>query len=365
MKIEKIIQTLEKLAPTGYQEDYDNCGLITGNTFYECTGALCTLDATEEVILEAKQKGCNLVITHHPVIFRGLKKINGNNYVGQAVIAAIKNDIAIYAIHTNLDNVRQGVNDAIADRLGLVNRSILLPKMQQLMKLFTFVPVEYAEKVKTALFDAGGGHIGRYNECSFSSEGTGTFKAGEGSKPFVGEIGIRHHEKELKIEVVFPAYLQNQITCALLSVHPYEEVAYDLVPLANDYKEVGSGLTGELTEAITEEDFLAQIKAVFSLHVIRHTPLLGKIVKKIAICGGSGSFLIGRALASGADFYITADIKYHEFFDANGKMVIADIGHWESEQFTPDLLIGILQSEFPTFAVLKSEVGTNPVQYFL
>lgn len=365
MKIAEIIEALEKISPTVYQEDYDNCGLIIGKSDWNCTGILCSLDATEDVMLEAKAKGCNLVVAHHPIIFSGLKKINGKNYVEDAVIAAIKNDIAVYAIHTNLDNVIDGVNNKMADALGLINRKILLPKQDQLMKLFTFVPVEYGEKIKAALFEAGGGNIGNYSECSFSVEGMGNFKAGQNTEPFVGEIDKRHHEKELKIEVIFPAYLQNKLVEALIAAHPYEEVAHDVVALANDFDRVGSGLMAELPEPVDEAVLLAKIKAAFGLQAIKHTKLLGKKVKKVAVCGGAGSFLIGKALAAGADIFITSDVKYHEFFDANGKLVIADIGHWESEQFTIDLLIGVLKANFPTFAVLKSEVRTNPVQYFL
>ena len=365
MKVAEIIETLEKISPTVYQESYDNCGLIIGKPDWECTGILCTLDATEEVILEAKDKGCNLVVSHHPIIFSGLKKINGKNYVENAVITSIKNDIAVYAIHTNLDNVIHGVNGKMADALGLINRRILLPKSNLLMKLFTLVPVEYGEKIKSAIFEAGAGNIGNYSECSFSTEGTGTFRAGKKTNPFVGEIGQRHHEKELKIEVIFPVFLQNKVVEALIATHPYEEVAYDLIALENKFEAIGSGLIAELPETMDEMTFLAKIKAVFGLQAIKYTNLLGKKIKKVAICGGSGSFLISNALGAKADLYITSDVKYHEFFDAEGKMVIADIGHWESEQFTTDLLIGVLKANFPTFAVLKSEVRTNPVQYFL
>jgi dinuclear metal center YbgI/SA1388 family protein len=365
MKLNEITETLEKISPTVFQEHYDNCGLIIGNKNTECTGILCTLDVTEAVIAEAVEKKCNVIVAHHPIIFTGLKKLNGNNYAEKAVIAAIKNDIAIYAIHTNLDNVLAGVNAMIADKLHLINRKILLPKNNLLMKLFTFVPVEYAEKVKAAIFEAGAGHIGNYSECSFYAEGTGTFKAGDNTTPFVGEIGKIHEEKELKIEVIFPAHLQAKVVDALLTVHPYEEVAYDLVPTANSFDLVGSGMMGELPEPKNETAFLTEIKAAFGLQVIKHTALTGRKVKKVAVCGGSGSFLMKTALAARADFYITADIKYHEFFDAEGQLVVADIGHWESEQFTPDLLVGVLKANFPTFAVLKSEVNTNPVKYFM
>lgn len=365
MKIAAIIAHLEAIAPPSLQESYDNAGLLTGNPGWECTGVLCTLDVTEDVVMEAVQRGVNMVVAHHPIIFGGLKKINGKNYVEKTVIAAIKQDIAIYAIHTNLDNILAGVNGRMADRLGLEKRSILAPKAATLKKLYTFVPVAQAEAVRAAIFAAGGGHIGQYSECSFGVEGTGTFKGAAGTNPFVGEPGKLHEEKELKLEVVFPGYLQGTIVRAMIAAHPYEEVAYDIVDLANNHPGIGAGLIGELPEAIPEKDFLALVKQQFELTVIRHTPLMNKPVKKVALCGGAGSFLVSRALSAGADIYITGDMKYHEFFDANGRLVIADIGHFESEQFTTDLLINILQENFTTFAVLKSEVKTNPVQYFV
>jgi len=364
MQIIDIIRALENKAPLSLQESYDNAGLLTGSPGWECKGILCTLDATEAVIMEAKNRGCNLVVAHHPIIFSGLKKINGKNYVEKTVIAAIKNDIAIYAVHTNLDNIFDGVNNRIADQLGLINRSILVPKTGQLMKLYTFVPLAQAEKVRTALFEAGAGNIGEYSEVSFNTNGTGTFKGSGNTTPFVGEPGKRHEEKETRIEVIFPVYLQAAIMKALLGSHPYEEVAYDVVNLSNDYQSVGSGLLGELPEELEETGFLYMLKTSFELSVIRHTPLLGKKIRKVAVCGGSGSFLTEKAIGAGADVYVTSDIKYHEFFDANNRILLADIGHWESEQFTTDLLIELLQAKFPTFAVLKSGVKTNPVNYF-
>src|SRR3954468_22095199 len=260
MKIENVVQTLEKFAPPSYQESYDNAGLLTGNALWNCSGILCTLDVTEAVVLEAKQKNCNLVVAHHPIIFGGLKKVTGRNYVESTIIAAIKNDIAIYAIHTNLDNVIKGVSDRMADKLGLMNRKILAPKQGQLMKLFTFAPVEHAERVRSAIFEAGAGSIGNYTECSFNAEGTGTFKGEEGTNPFVGETGKRHEEKEIKMEFIFPAFLQNPIVRAMIKAHPYEEVAYDIVPLANEYSQVGSGLIGSLPALVAEEQFLLQLK---------------------------------------------------------------------------------------------------------
>jgi len=364
MQIAEIIHFLETIAPPSLQESYDNSGLITGSASWECTGIIVSLDATEQVILEAKTMGANLVIAHHPIVFSGLKKITGKTYVEKAIISSIKNDIAVYAIHTNLDNVIEGVNGKMAERLGLIKCQVLKPRSSILKKLFTFVPVAQAEAVRSAIFEAGGGNIGNYSECSFNSAGTGTFKGGDGTNPFVGEVGELHEETELKIEVVFPAWLESQIINSLLKAHPYEEVAYDIVSLDNQFQSVGSGIIGELSKPVLEPEFLQLLKIKFGLQVIRHTPFLQKPVQKVAICGGAGSFLTKTAIASGADAYITGDVKYHEFFDAEGRLLLADIGHWESEQFTIDLLADHLSRKFPTFAVLKTGVKTNPVEYF-
>jgi len=364
MKINEIISFLESLAHPSLQEHYDNAGLITGDAGWDCSGIICSLDATEEVIKEAISKKTNLVVAHHPIIFSGLKQINGKNYVEKAIITAIKNDIAIYAIHTNLDNVKAGVKGRMAAMLGLKNTVVLAPKENTLKKLFTFAPVDKADLVRDAVFSAGGGHIGNYSECSFNAEGTGTFKAGAGTDPYVGKQGEQHREKEIKIEVIFPAFLESKLVAALKAAHPYEEVAFDIVPLSNNYEDTGAGLLGELPEEMAEKDFLKKLKEIFSVPVIRHTALLGKPVRKVALCGGAGSFLISKALTAGADIYITADIKYHEFFDANSRLLIADIGHYESEQFTISLLQEILEQKFPTFAVLKTGVKSNPVHYF-
>ena len=364
MKIGELLSVIEAFAAPELQEDYDNAGLITGKRDWNCAGVLCTLDVTVDVVNEAVQKGCNLIVAHHPIIFKGLKRVNGNNYVEQVMIAAIKNDVAIYAAHTNLDNVVLGVNNTIAQKLGLQNTSILLPKNKMLRRLITFAPVDKAEVVRNAVFAAGAGHIGKYAECSFNSEGTGTFKAGEGADPYVGDIGQQHHEKETKIEIVYPFYLEQQVVKALVDNHPYEEVAYDIFTMENVHYGIGAGIIGELAQQLEEAEFLKMLKDRFELNVIRHTALRNKPVRKVAVCGGAGSFLIKKALYSGADVYISGDIKYHEFFDAEGRMVIADIGHYESEQFTVDLLHDLLVEKFPTFAVLKTGVNTNPVQYF-
>ncbi len=364
MKIAAITAYLETIAPPFLQESYDNAGLITGSPSWECTGIITSLDVTEAVVMEAIEKKSNLIVAHHPIIFGGLKKINGKNYVEKTIIAAIKNDIAIYAIHTNLDNVLEGVNGRMADKLGLINRRVLQPKNNTLKKLFTFVPVEFAEKVRNAIFEAGGGQISDYSECSFNTEGQGTFKPGEGTNPFSGNIGERKLENEVKIEVIFPVWKERVILAAMIKAHPYEEVAHDIIALENRQDIVGSGLVGELPEPLDETAFLQMVKERFGLSMLRHTPLVGKMVWTVALCGGAGSFLIGPAIGAGAEFYISSDIKYHEFFDANDRLVVADIGHYESEQFTIDLLLDLLSEKFPNFAIQKTGVKTNPVQYF-
>ena len=364
MQIAQVISFLESMAPPSLQEHYDNAGLITGSPVWDCRGILCSLDATEDVMEEAIAKNCNLVVAHHPIVFGGLKKITGKNYVERTVIRAIKNDIAVYAIHTNLDNVLHGVNGRMATMIGLKNVSILSVKENTLKKLFTFVPAEQADKVRNAIFEAGGGQIGNYSECSFNAGGTGTFKAGVGADPYVGSRGERHSEDEIKVEAIIPAYLETKVVTAMKAAHPYEEVAYDVVNLSNRHHQIGSGIIGEFERPMPENEFLVHLKNVFDLPVIRHTRLREKPIIKAAICGGAGSFLITSALGAGADAYITADIKYHEFFDADNRILLADIGHYESEQFTIDLLRENLERKFPNFAVLKTEVNTNPVYYF-
>jgi dinuclear metal center YbgI/SA1388 family protein len=364
MKISEIIHCLESAAPPPLQESYDNAGLLTGNADWECTGVLISLDATEPVIQEAIKQKCNLIIAHHPILFRGIKRITASDYVQKALITSIKNDVAIYAIHTNLDNMLEGVSGKMAEVLGLKNVEVLLPKENSLEKLFTFVPVSDAEKVRKAIFGSGGGNIGKYAECSFNTEGIGTYTAQAGADPYIGKIGEPQSTAEVKIEVIYPSYLRATVITAMLNAHPYEEVAYDVIKIENPFQKAGAGAIGRLPDPMDEITFLKYLKQKFNLPLVRHTPFINKKVSNVALCGGAGSFLISKALAAKADVFITADIKYHEFFDANARMIIADIGHFESEQFTIDLLHQILVGKFPTFAVLKSGTQTNPVNYY-
>ncbi len=364
MKIKEIISEIEKFAPLIYQEDYDNSGLIVGDKNNLCTGVLVSIDTIEEIVDEAIKLGANLIISHHPIIFSGLRRITGDNYIERTVIKALKNDIAIYASHTNMDSVYAGVNGTICKRIDLVNCKILKPARGNLKKLVTFVPVEHADNVRNAVCEAGAGHIGNYDFCSYNSEGSGTFRASENAKPFVGKKNELHYEKEIRLETIFPVHLKSQIISALLKSHPYEEVAYDIYSLDNQCNNIGAGMIGELREATDEHEFLRRLQQIFNVKIIRHTPFLNKAIKKVALCGGSGNFLLQNAINQNADIFISGDFKYHQFFDADNKILIADIGHFESEQYTKNLFYDILKEKFPNFAVHFSTVNTNPVQYF-
>ncbi len=364
MKIKEILFELEKLAPLSLQEDYDNAGLTVGNPENETEGCIICLDVGESTIDEAVSKNYGLIISHHPVIFKGLKRLTGQTMTERIVAKAIREDIAICSMHTNLDNIIEGVNRELCRQLGLVNTSILRKTGGLLRKLVTFCPSGDAEKVREALFKGGAGHIGEYDRCSFNTEGTGSFRAGENANPFVGEPGEFHFESETRIETIFPAYRQKSILGALFESHPYEEVAYDIYPLENEFNRAGAGMIGELEVKIPEEKFLQKIKDVLDIPFIRHSSLLGKMVGTVAVCGGSGSFLIQDAIQQHADFFISADIRYHQFFDADGKIVIVDAGHYETEQFTCNLLADYLKKKFANFAVQISETPVNPVKYF-
>jgi dinuclear metal center YbgI/SA1388 family protein len=364
MTIKEIISLLEEVAPLSLQEDYDNSGLLTGNSADEASGAVLCLDCTEAVIDEAIESGANLIIAHHPLIFGGVKRLTGSDYVQRCLIKAIKNNIAIYACHTNIDNVHSGVNKKIADKLGLQLPQILAPKKGILKKLVTFVPMSHHEKVLEALFASGAGNIGNYDNCSFNLEGTGTFRGNENTDPFIGKPGELSREPETRVEVLFEASSESRLMQGLRSSHPYEEIAYDIYTLDNLHQQRGSGMWGLLEKEMTEEEFLGLVKKAFQVHTIKHTAKRGKTVKKVAVCGGSGRFLLRAAIATGADAFITSDFKYHEYFDADGRILLLDIGHYESEQFTPEIFYEIIRKKFATFAIHLSKISTNPVNYF-
>jgi dinuclear metal center YbgI/SA1388 family protein len=363
MKIKEITNCIETIAPLNYAEDFDNVGLLIGSYTTEVTGVLVTLDTLEITIDEAIEKNCNLIVSFHPIIFSGLKKLNGKNYVERVVIKAIKSNIAIYAMHTALDNSFIGVNAKICEVLGLKYPKILIPQKNTLKKLITYVPLENAESVRNAMFKVGAGNIGNYDQCSYNTEGFGTYRANENANPVIGKKGQIHTENEVLISVIFEKHKQANIIQALLNAHSYEEVAYDIISLDNINKEIGIGMVGEFDKPKNETEFLHFLKKTMQTKCIRHSKLLNKPIKKIAVLGGSGSFAINNAISSKADAYITSDVKYHEFYKAENKLVIADIGHYESEHFTKNLLVDILTKKFPNFAVVLSNKNTNPIYY--
>ncbi|MFP4094041.1 MAG: Nif3-like dinuclear metal center hexameric protein [Cyclobacteriaceae bacterium] len=363
-RIKDVTAHLESIAPRAYQESYDNARLITGNPQDEVKGILISLDATEEVVDEAIRRGCNLIVSHHPIVFRGLKSLTGKNYVERTVIKAIRNNIALYAIHTNLDNVTQGVSRKICDKLGLQQACILLPKTQTLNKLVVFVPDAHAEKLLNALNTAGAGNIGNYKNCSFMVKGTGTFQPNEFANPHIGQQGQLEKVEEQRIEVIFPAHEAGRVLAAMREAHPYEEVAYYLHALENENQEVGSGMIGSLPEPMEGDTFLAHLKNTMQLDCIRYTRPPARKIQRVAVCGGAGSFLLPQAIRCQADALVTADFKYHEFFDAEDQLMIADIGHYESEVFTKELILELLSRKFVNFAVHLAEANTNPILYY-
>ena len=364
MQIGEIIKTIEDFAPLALQESWDNAGLIVGDGENNVDAALLCLDVTSEVLDEAITKGAGLVISHHPVIFRGLKKLTGSDPTERIVIKAIRNNIALYAAHTNIDKIWGGVNSRIAGKLGLKNQEILNQEGGILRKLIVFVPEEHASKVREAIFSSGAGHIGEYDQCSFNIAGEGSFRGSDTTDPFAGRPGVLHFEKEIRIETIFPAFLENRIIKSMIEAHPYEEVAYDIYALGNRWDRAGIGMAGELEKPLETDAFLDLLRSLFKTGVIRHTRPTGKKIARVAACGGSGSALIHAARKSGADVYVSGDFKYHDFFEADSGFMIADIGHFESEQFTMEIFNDLLTKKFPNFAVHFSNVNTNPIHYF-
>ncbi len=363
IRIKDILKEIECHAPLSLQEDYDNAGIQIGNINQQATGALLCLDVTEEIVDEAINAGFNLIISHHPLVFKPFKSLTGKNYIERCMIKACKNDIVIYSAHTNLDNVVGGVNYKLAEIFGLEDIRILSPQKNSLIKLVTFVPQDAAETLRKALFKAGAGHIGNYSSCSFNAEGYGTFLPGEDTNPYRGETGQLHTEKEVRIETIFPSFLKSSVICSLLSAHPYEEPAFDLYKLENVWQQAGSGIIGNLPEWEDELIFLQRIKDVLNIECLKHSSLTGRKLRTVAICGGNGAFLINKAIASDADIFITGEAKYNDFYDVENKILLAVIGHYESEICTKDIFFHIISKKFPTFAIQNSIVNSNPIKY--
>ncbi|RLJ61986.1 dinuclear metal center YbgI/SA1388 family protein [Lacinutrix venerupis] len=364
MIIQDVINHLEDFAPLAYAEDFDNVGLLVGDKNVNLTGVLVTLDTLEAVVDEAIENNCNLIVSFHPIIFKGLKKLTGKTYVERTVLKAIKNDIAIYAIHTALDNHIHGVNDIICEQLKLENRKILIPQAQTIKKLTTYVPKAEANNLRQAIFNIGAGNIGNYSNCSFNVEGIGTFNGNENSNPVVGKKGETAFEEETKITITFAKHLEAKVLKTLFETHSYEEVAYEITTLENTNQNIGMGMVGTLQKPMTETDFLVYLKTKMNVQAIRHSKFLNKPVQKIAVLGGSGSFAITAAKAVKADVFITADLKYHDFFSAENSILLADIGHYESEQYTKNGLVAHLTKKISNFAIVLSKTNTNPVKYF-
>lgn len=363
MKIKDITNYIEQLAPLPYAEDFDNVGLLIGSPNTGVNGILVTLDTLEKTVDEAIQKGCNLILSFHPIIFSGLKKINGNSYVERVVLKAIKNDIAIYATHTALDNVNRGVSAKMCEILRLKNTKTLLPKKGMIKKLTTYVPSKDAGPLRKKLFEAGAGNIGNYDNCSFNMVGTGSFRANENANPVIGKQGELLHEEEICISVTFIAYLETKLIQCLLENHPYEEVAYEVTTLDNPHQNVGMGMLGELEHEMDAKAFLKEVKTKFNTECVRHSAIGDSPIRKVAVLGGSGAFAIAQAKKQKADAYISADFKYHDFFKAEHEILLVDVGHYESEQFTKNLLVDYLRKKFSTFAIILSEESTNPIYY--
>lgn len=371
MQVSDVLSLLNQWAPLCYSEDFDNTGLLVGHPESEVKGILVSLDTLENVIDEAISKDCNLVVSFHPIIFSGLKSLEPKDYVSRTVVKAIKNDIAIIAIHTALDNMPHGVSWGMAQALALQNTRVLLPKQDVLFKLITYVPQQSATQVRNALFETGAGALGNYTECSFNLEGTGTFKPLDGAHPTIGEIGVQHKEPEIQVQVTFIQHQKNRLIAALKKAHPYEEVAYDIIPLNQACPEVGMGLIGTLPESMTFEALLQTLKSSFNCGCVKYSDNKLKEIKTVAVLGGSGSFAIDKAKALGAQAYITSDLKYHDYFKGQEDFAVLDIGHYESEQFTKDLIVDYLSKKITNFApslprvkVLKSNVKTNPISYY-
>lgn len=364
MTVKEVSDLLNEWAPLSYAEDFDNVGLLVGDYNQKITQILVSHDALEQVVDEAITKKCNLIVCFHPIIFTGLKKLTNSNYVQRTVQKAIKNDIAIFAIHTALDNVEHGVNHGMSKALGLRDSKILSPKKNFIYKLTTYVPAASLEQVRGALFGAGAGSIGNYDECSYQVSGTGTFKGNEKSNPVLGKPGILHTEEETQLHITFERHLQSKVLKALFTNHPYEEVAYEITTLENTLQNVGMGMIGELENEMTEEGFLAFAKATFKTGSIRHSSFMKKNIKKVAVLGGSGAFAIAAAKKQGADALVTADLKYHDYYQAEGRILLCDVGHYESERYTKKLIADYLTQKISTFAIILSEENTNPINYF-
>jgi dinuclear metal center YbgI/SA1388 family protein len=361
--LKELAAYLDSEIPLSFQESYDNSGLQVGSPDDEKSSALLTLDVTEAVIREAAASGCDVIISHHPLIFGGLKSIGGKTATERIISEAIKRNIAVYSAHTNLDAFDGGVSMRLAGELGLKDVRVLSPLKNRLLKLVAFVPESHLDNVRNAVFEAGAGVIGNYDRCGFTLKGTGSFRGGEDTNPFSGKKGSESFVNELRFETILFSHNISRVVKALLASHPYEEVAYDLYPLVNANIRAGMGAIGITDADYDEIEFLNAVAEKLGAAGVRYSQLTGKKVRKVALCGGSGSFLLGEAIAAGADAFITGDIKYHTFAEAENKILIVDAGHYETEKFATGIIYDLIIKKFPKFAVRFSGTNTNPINY--
>ena len=357
MKIKEVIQFLEQKFPLHWQEDFDNCGVQCGDKERELTGIVVCFDMSEAVIDEALAQGSNMVISHHPIIYKhGLKKIEPTNRVGKIIYKALENKILLYSMHTNIDSGKAGGNVLFAKKLELQNLSVLVPKENQFCKLVVFVPAENSALLKEAMFKIGCGNIGNYSHCSYSCEGIGSFKPLTGVNPHIGKHNRLERVDEERIEMIFPKNIKRQVIETLYGHHPYEEPAFDIITLENQNREVGLGRIGLLPTSMLAKDFILYIKEKLNLDFVKFSGNRDAEIKKVAVCGGGGASFISEALTAGVNAYITGDLKYHDFFIPENKMLLIDIGHFEGEHFIREIITSLLQENFNTFATHFTEV---------
>lgn len=363
-----IIAPIEAAAPRAWQENWDNAGwqvCPADPKTAECTGALLTLDITEAVVGEAAREGFNLIVSHHPLLFKGLKRITGSTPQERNVTEAIRHGIAIYSAHTNMDSAPGGVNFRLAEMLGLTNIEVLIPREGDLVKLVFYTPAAEADRVRQAVLEAGAGHIGNYDSCSYNNEGFGTFRAvSDACRPYVGSIGEMHREPEVRTETVVPRYLLSRVIDTLIKAHPYEEPAYDIIPLELPNRGAGLGCVGDLSEALPTAAFLQRIATTLNLPYLRHSEIATGTVRRVAVCGGSGAEFIPSAIAAGAQLYLTADLKYHDFQRGGETITLVDGGHFETEHQLMDVFYELISKKIPNFAVRRAATPSNAVSYF-
>ena len=363
MIIEELTTFIEDKFPLSQQESYDNCGLIVGDPKKTVKKVLLALDCTEQVIKEAKLKKADVIITHHPLMFSSINKLTANDYEGSLIIKLIKSDIALYAVHTNLDNSINGINKYLALKLGLKNLQILVGKEKTFKKIITFVPKAYSQKVITALSAAKAGNIGLYSHCAFVTEGSGCFKPEKGAKPFLGELSKINQVEEVKLEMVFASENQKMIENSLKKAHPYEQPAFDIIELANPNPDIGAGIYGDLPAQINTAEFLKLVKTKLNLSYIRQSNSAKKFISKVAICSGAGFFVFEQAKRLNVDALVTSEIKHHEFLAAENNILLCDIDHHEGEIAAVNILDQILQ-KLENIDTLISKHNLSPAQIF-